>query len=111
MAKRALFIGICLVTLTIALMAQAQDATPDSQATVDAAVSTLIAQTQQAPQMLMTQTIQAALANALTATAQPSAATPASEATEQAFDASSLSIAGTIDLDLLAGPASTSAYL
>ena len=107
MAKRVLFIGISLVILTLAMMAQAQDATPDSQATVDAAVSTLIAQTQQAPQMLMTQTIQAALAQALTATAQP----PIAAATEQPFDALSLRIAGTTDLDLLAGPGSTSAYL
>ena len=78
-----------------------------SQATVDAAVSTLIAQTQQAPQMLMTQTIQAALAQALTATAQ----SPTVTSGEQAFDASSLSVAGTTELDLLAGPAATSAYL
>ncbi|MBI1258433.1 MAG: hypothetical protein GC204_13260 [Chloroflexi bacterium] len=112
MAKRALLIGMSLVILTLALLAQAQDATPDSQATVDAAVSTLIAQTQQAPQMLMTQTIHAALAQALTATAQPAQPTETPvKATEQPFDASSLSIAGTTDLDLLAGPAATSAYL
>ncbi len=111
MAKRAFFIGISLVMLAVTLMAQAQDATPDSQATVNAAVSTLIAQTQQAPQMLMTQTIQAALEQALTATAQPMATTSTAEATEQVFDAASLSITGTTDIDLLAGPAATSAYL
>ncbi len=107
MDKRRLFIALILAALALALTAQAQDIPPIPQPTIDAAVSTLIAQTQQAPaQIAATRTIQAALQQALTGTAQAALPTPA-----PTLDVSSLSVTGTTDLDLLAGPARTLALL
>ena len=121
LSKYRFWIVLGSMLIGIVLVVQAQDNPPLSQPTIDAAVSTLIAQTQQ-PQMMATQTIQAALFQALTATAvaqtaqptpmaQPTQTAPSTAATIENFDASHLTVAGTTDIDLLAGPTGTSAYL
>ncbi len=114
MSKRHLLTVICLLLLTVALaaQAQAQETPPPGQATVDAAVSTLIAQTQGAPvQMNMTQTIQAALQSALTATAQAQIAALTATPTPTPVNWSNVQVASTTDIDLMAGPGATSAFL
>lgn len=114
MCKRALALGLAVILgLGLVLIVQAQDAEPITQPTVDAAVSTLLAQTQQAPAHLSaTQTVQAALAAALTATAQaPTTAPPASSDGQPAIDPAQVQVAGQSELDLLAGPGQTGAYL
>ncbi|HVU14872.1 MAG TPA: WD40 repeat domain-containing protein [Phototrophicaceae bacterium] len=98
----------CLIGVGAALTAHAQQDQPITQPTVDAAVATLIAQTQQAPAHLgATQTIQAALNHALTAT-RMALITPTP--TPQTFDASHLSVQSVNEVDLTAGPAGTDAY-
>ncbi len=110
MLKWRLMIVLALMGIGIALTAaRAQQDQPITQPTVDAAVATLIAQTQAAPAHLnATQTIQSALNQALTAT-QMALITPT--LTPQSFDASSLKVTNTAEVDLLAGPAGTAAYL
>jgi Tol biopolymer transport system component len=80
---------------------------PTRQATVDAAVQTLFAQTAQAPGM-MTEAVATAFSAAQTATAAPApvAVTPAA-----ALNADTLQVADVIELPLLAAPGGTSAYL
>jgi Tol biopolymer transport system component len=96
-----IFFGFMLFGL--ALATQAQDEPEPTQSVADA-VSTLLAQTQQAPtQINMTQAVQEALEQALTATAQ--AAIPAP------VDAATVEVISTTDFDLNAGPGNTSAYL
>lgn len=103
MSKRYSIVTLCAFLLGLTLMVQAQDDPAPTQS-VDSAVSTLLAQTQQAPtQINMTQTVQAALEQVLTATAQ--AATPAP------FDAANAEAVGTTEIDLLAGPGNTGVYL
>lgn len=106
MFKRYLSAGAMLVLLAAVLIftAFAQEGEPVPQATIDAAVATLIAQTEQP--FTVTQTIQAALAQALTATAQ----TPTTQ-NLQPFDVSGLILGQATGLDLLAGPGRTAAYL
>ncbi len=103
------YLGIILSVLLIGVMfaAQAQEGEQVTQPTIDAAVATLIAQTQQP--FAVTQTIQAALEQALTATAQPPIPEPT--ATPESFDVENLTLGGTTELDLMAGPAATGAYL
>ncbi len=113
MLKRVRGVVLAVAVMGMALVVQAQEAEPITQPTVEAAVSTLLAQTQAAPAGLSaTQTIQAALAAALTATAQaptvPPGATPSAAPT---LDVDHLSIAAQTDLDLMAGPGASSAYL
>lgn len=104
MFKRRLFIIVCLLSAAATLVAQAQDDQPLTQPTIDAAVSTLLAQTQQAPtQIAVTQTIEAALEGALTATAPSARPAP--------VDVSTISVVDTTEVDLVAGPARTAAYL
>lgn len=106
--KRRLWMGIaCLVGIGAALGAQAQDETPLTQPTVDAIVGTLLAQTQQAPaQIAATQTIQAAIEQALTATAQPVTDSPS-----EALDVGAIEVDSTTEIPLLTGPGRTAAYL
>lgn len=103
MPKRFLFTALCAFLLTLTLIAQAQDEPAPTQSVADA-VSTLIAQTQQAPtQIIMTQAVQEALNQALTATAQ--AATPVP------VDADTLEVIGTTEFELIAGPGNRAAFL
>ena len=109
MLTRRLVIILFLVAVGVALTAQAQQGQPITQPTIDAAVGTLIAQTQQAPaNHAATQTIQAALGQALTATAFAQI-TPTP--TPQPLDVADLAVRSTTEIDLLAGPGGTSAYL
>jgi hypothetical protein len=112
MSKRPLLMGICLLLLCLTLAAQAQETPPPEQATVNAAVSTLIAQTQGADaQMQMTGTIQAALESALTATAQAQVLALTATPTPEPIDWSNVSVASTTEIDLRAGPGGTAAIL
>jgi hypothetical protein len=99
--------GIVIVVLLVGVIfgAKAQEGEQITQPTVDAAVATLIAQTQQP--LAVTQTIQAALERALTATAQ----IPPPTTTPQPLDVANLSLSGTTELDLMTGPGRTAAYL
>lgn len=109
MFKRSLFIILCLLTMGAALVVQAQDDQPLTQPTVDAAVSTLLAQTQVAStQIVATQTIQAALETALTATASAPAL---SVETPAPIDVSLLRVVDTTEIELMAGPMRSAAYL
>ncbi len=107
MFKRYLAIGVSVLLIGVIFAAQAQDGETMTQPTIDAAVATLIAQTQQP--LVVTQTIQAALEQALTATAQP--ALPEPTATPESFDVENLTLGGTTELDLIAGPGKSGAYL
>jgi len=106
------YLGIAVVLFLVGIVVaaqaqvQAQEGETMTQPTIDAAVATLIAQTQQP---VITQTIQAALEQALTATAQ--AQSPPPTATPQPFDIENLSLGSTVEIDLLAGPGGTGAYL
>lgn len=114
MLKRALGIAFAFAAIGTALIVQAQETEPITQPTVDAAVATLLAQTQAAPAGLSaTQTIQAALEAALTATAQASVAPAAQPAPTEAptLDVSGLSVVSQTEIDLMAGPGGTAAYL
>jgi hypothetical protein len=109
-----------LLAFGAALAVQGQENPPLTQPTVDAAVSTLLAQTQQAAanQQVATGTIQAALNAALTATAQAPASTTSVGGTPTTsvggvptLDAAGLRVAGQTEIDLLAGPGNSGAYL
>lgn len=90
-------------TLVTGVLAQDETPTPS----VDDAVSTLLAQTQQAPtQIFVTQTVQAALEGALTATAQAATPIPLAD-----VDVSTINVASVTRLDLVAGPGNRSALL
>lgn len=103
MSKRYAFIALCLVLLGLTLVVQAQDEPEPTQSVADA-VSTLLAQTRQAPtQIDMTQAVQEALEQALSAT--PQAATPVP------IDPATAEVISTTDFDLRAGPGNTSTYL
>ncbi|MCC6805500.1 MAG: hypothetical protein IT319_21650 [Anaerolineae bacterium] len=111
MSKYRVFAIMCLLVTSMALIAQAQDDQPLTQPTIDAAVGALLAQTRIAPtQIAATQTIQAALETALTATAGAPVA-PAGTPTPTPFDVSSLEVVDTTEVELLAGPARSAAYL
>lgn len=90
---------------TLVTGALAQDETPTPS--VDDAVSTLLAQTQQAPtQIFVTQTVQAALEGALTATAQAATPIPLVH-----VDVSTIGVISTTELDLVAGAGNRAALL
>lgn len=114
--KRQIGMVISLLLFGAALVAHGQE-TPSptrspQEATVDAAVQTLIARTQGADaQMQMTGTIQVALENALTATAQAQTLALTATPTPVPIDWSNVSVASTIDIDLMAGPGRSAAYL
>jgi hypothetical protein len=93
-----------------------QQATTDP--TVDAAVSTIFAQTQQADGVDMTAVVATAFSAAQTATAEGATSTTAEatpEATEEVslptLDVSTLSATVVDTFEMMAGPANTSAYL
>ncbi len=114
MSKGRFWIVLAALLIGVVLIAQAQDNPPLTQPTIDAQVATLLAQTQTAvvphqTEVAATRTIQAALAQALTGTAQ--ALLPTATPTPLAFQTAALTVAGTTDIDLLAGPARTAAYL
>jgi Tol biopolymer transport system component len=116
MSKRHPFAVLCVLCLLVfgaALVAQGQETTQEpGQATVNAAVSTLIAQTQGADtQMQMTGTVQAALEGALTATAQAQILALTATPTPVPVDWSNVALVGTTAIDRVAGPANTGAYL
>ncbi len=112
MRLRRFAIVLTLLMSAITLIAHAQDEQPTTDPTIAAAVSTLIAQTQQAPaQINATQTIQSALEHALTATAQAPTQLATSPTTSPPIDIDALRVASTTELDLLAGPGNTAAYL
>lgn len=97
------FASVLCFVLSIVFIAQAQDEPAPTQSVADA-VSTLLAQTQQAPtQIMMTQAVQEALNQALTATAQ--AATPAP------VDADTMEVVSTTEFELIAGPGNRAAFL
>ena len=103
MPKRYFLAALSLALFSFVLAAQAQDAPQPTQSVADA-VSTLLAQTQQAPtQVYLTQTVQAALEAALTATAQ--AATPVP------LDAASAEVVNTSEFELVAGFGNNAVYL
>lgn len=105
-----LITGTALI-VSATLIAQAQDDHPLTQPTIDAAVSTLLAETQIAPmQIAATQTIQSALEAALTATAGAPAAL-AETPTSAPFDVASLEVVGTTEIEVMAGPGRSAAYL
>jgi Tol biopolymer transport system component len=83
-------------------------AAPTRQATVDAAVETLFAQTAQAPGVMMTEAVATAFSAAQTATA---AAAPVAAPPVAPLTADTLQVADVIELPLLAAPGGTSAYL
>jgi dipeptidyl aminopeptidase/acylaminoacyl peptidase len=112
LTKRHLLMILCLLVFGAALAAQGQETPPPQQATVDAAVQTLIAQTQGADtQMQMTGTIQAALESALTATAQAQTLALTATPPPAPVDWSNVSLASSTEIDLAAGPGRTAAYL
>lgn len=108
MLKRYLAVGFSIFLIGVIFAARAQDGEEMSQPTIDAAVATLIAQTQQP--LAVTQTIQAALEQALTATAQ-AVTLPEPPATQQPFDVENFSAGSITEIDLIAGPGRTGAYL
>lgn len=91
--------------------ALAQDS--DSQATIDAFVSGAFTQTAQAEsQPNMTQTLAAAFNAAQTATkAAQATPTPTPTATPEPFNADALEVVSVTELDFIAGPGRSSAYL
>ena len=113
LSKRHLFAVMCLLVFGAALATQGQETTPPpEQATVDAAVQTLIAQTQGADaQMQITGTIQAALESALTATAQAQILALTATPTPTVVDWSNVTLASATEIDLRAGPGRTGAFL
>ena len=112
MSKRSLIIALA-VLLIAAVVVQAQDDPPLTDPTVQAAVSTLLAQTQtaaeqQATSMAATQNVGAALSAALTATAQAQTMpTP----TPVVFDVSGLQVAATTPIDIPSGPGGSGSFL
>lgn len=117
MMKRRFWAAFCLLTTSLVsasllFTAQAQDAQPTEDPVIAEAVATLIAQTQQAPtQISMTQTIQAALENALTATAQAPTADPNATTVMPTIDIEALEVANVTELDIVAGPGNRGAFL
>ncbi len=113
MAKRSFALLLCALLVGAALIVQAQDDPPLTDPTVQAAVSTLLAQTQvateqQATSMAATQIVGAALNAALTATAQAQI-TPTP--TPVVYDVAGLKVASTLAIDVLSGPANSGTYL
>lgn len=113
MARRYFMIALLALIAVIAVTAQAQDDQPLTDPTVQAAVSTLLAQTQtaavqQATSLAATQTVVAALNVALTATAQAQI-TPTPMPV--VYDVAGLSVASTTVIDVLSGPANSGTYL
>ncbi len=110
--KRRLWATACLLTTSLFFTVQAQDTQPTEDPVVAEAVATLIAQTQQAQtQISMTQTIQAALESALTATAQAPTAAPGATTVVPTIDVEALEVANVTELELRAGPGNTGAFL
>lgn len=104
---------LCVIVIAVslstapALIAQSPNPT-DEQATLNAAVQTLIAATAQAhtPTPDYTATVASMLEMALTATATASPPTPF-----PAFDPAAIQITETVEYDLFAGPARSGAFL
>ncbi len=113
MSKRLLLLA--LTFLLIAAVVQAQDDPPLTDPTVEAAVSTLLAQTQVAEQqptsIAATQTVGAALQSALTATAQAQTVPATPTPMPVVYDVSGLQVAGTTVFDMPSGAVSGAGFL